>query len=201
MSDNNGQITVIKRQVTKATNQAKDLVVSNQEEFDIAANLLTDIKKAYKLAEDDRTSITAPINKSLTAINARYKPFKDDLDAAEKIVKSKLGEYQTKVQADLDKKEAELRQKMASNEITPEEAVEQIENEESIGTKVQTRRGSVQFKTVRKVRVTDVTKVPAEYLNNAKVIEAITSAVRSAALDGQQIAGVEVYEEKTIAAS
>lgn len=182
-------------------NKANDLSVSNKEEFEEATNILSDIKAVTKAAEADRKKITAPLNESLKEINSRYKPLKDELSAAERIIKDKVKDYQLEVQAELDAKEAELREKLAEGEITPEEAAGEIENQESIGTSVDTKRGSVQFKTVRKVRVTDVTKVPAEYLNNEKVLEAIVSAVRADALDGKKIAGIEVYEDKQVAVS
>lgn len=199
MSENTKQLTVIKTKTTKVLNRANELSVTNQEEFEDAANILSDMKAVMKEAEADRKTITAPLNEALKNVNGRYKPLKDMLTEAEGIIKKKLATYQSEIQAKLDEEEAELRKQMAAGEVTPEEAVSEMENKESIGSSFDTKRGSVQFKKVRKVRVTNVAKVPANYLNDPKVLEAITSVVRQDALDGVKIAGVEVYEDKVVA--
>lgn len=56
---------------------------------------LKEIKKLRKELEQKRTSITAPINKALKEINALFKPAKDWLSQAERLMKTKLLEYQT----------------------------------------------------------------------------------------------------------
>lgn len=194
------QITIIKSKTTRVVNRANDLTVSNQQEFEEAANILTDMKSVLKEAEKDRTSITKPLNDALKKINEKYKPMSNAIKDAEKIVKKKLADYQAEVQKELDRKEEKLRKDMVAGNVSPEQAVEQMENQESIGTSHDTKRGSVQFKKVKKVRITDMAKVPVKYFNDPKVIEALTSVVRQDALDGVEIAGVEVYEESQVAA-
>lgn len=56
---------------------------------------LKEIKKLRKELEQKRTSITAPINKALKEINALFKPAKDWLSQAERLMKTELLEYQT----------------------------------------------------------------------------------------------------------
>jgi len=197
--DNKKQLTIIKSKTTRVLNRANELSVTNQQEFDEAANVLSDMKAVAKLVKADKEKLTKPLNEALKEARGRYKPLEDELKAADRIIKDKLADYQSEVQAELDAKEAELREKMAKGEVTPEEAVGEMENQESIGTSVDTKRGSVQFKTVRKVRVTDVTKIPANYLNDERVLAAVLTAVRQDALNDVAIAGVEVYEDKQVA--
>lgn len=194
------ELTIIKGKTTRVLNKANELEVSNSKQFDYAANILSDIKAVSKIVKADKEKLTKPLNEALKEARGRYKPLEEELKSAEAIVKDKLSVYQEEVDAKLKEEEAELKKKLADGDISPEDAVASIENSESIGTSYDTDKGSIQFKTVRKVRVTDVTKIPVEYLNNDKVLAAITSAVRQDALDGKEIDGVEVYEDRSVAA-
>jgi hypothetical protein len=70
----------------------------------------------------------------------------------------------------------------------------------TMGSSVSGAKGTVNFRMVRVVKIVDVTKIPAKYLNDEKVLDAIKSAVRTDVLNGTKVDGVEIAEEKQVAA-
>jgi hypothetical protein len=79
-------------------------------------------------------------------------------------------------------------------------AMRKMDDIETMGSSVEGNKGSVNFRMVRVVKIVDATKIPAKYLNDEKVLEAIKSAVRTDVMNGTLVDGVEVVEEKQIAA-
>jgi len=75
-------------------NCVEGLEVTNDEEFAIATDLLKKIKGRIKWLEDDRKSITVPINQSLKLINGKYKPSSEILARiAKKLDSEKIVPY------------------------------------------------------------------------------------------------------------
>lgn len=195
------QLTQYKSKTTRVSNRVADIEITDQETLSTATDILSDIKSTQKAIKADKEKLTKPLNQVLRDIRAKYKPFETDLKEAESGIKSKMADYQEQVERELAEKEAEVEEQLESGEITPEKAAQSMEQQDAIGTSFESKKGKVQFKTRKAVRVTDVKKVPVEYLNDPRVLTAITTAVRKDALDGKSIPGVEVYEERSIAAS
>lgn len=73
--------------------------ITNLEEFNSANELLTKWKEELKRIDADEKAITAPINKSLRDLRAKYKPVKDRCNIAITILRDSLNEYKRKEDA------------------------------------------------------------------------------------------------------
>lgn len=93
----NPNLSVIEKHNPEVSGRAGELVamaerceIETVEDLEKASDLLRFIKTTYKKAEDERKSITDPINKSVKALNAKFKTITDPLSAAEEKVKAKI---------------------------------------------------------------------------------------------------------------
>jgi colicin import membrane protein len=85
------------------------------------------IKTLAKQVEDKRTAITGPINDALREVNALFKPAKDWLAQAEKLLKGKLLDYQSEqtriareAQAKADEEARKQREKLEQQAVKAE---------------------------------------------------------------------------------
>lgn len=109
------------------------MVIDSHETYELAADELKAIKSKAKTIEDQRTSITGPINKALKAVNDLFRGPSDYLAQAEKIIKTKMIGYTTeqeRIAAEAQRKaEAEIRAEQAriAKEAADREAAAQAE--------------------------------------------------------------------------
>lgn len=87
--------------------EAEALVIDSDEMYEIGAESTKVIKALAKKVEEQRTSITKPLNEALKSTNAHFKQFSDVLESAEKTLKTKLVTYVT--EQDRKRREEEQR--------------------------------------------------------------------------------------------
>jgi hypothetical protein len=193
-------LTPAKRQVTTVSNQAGDLLIDSQESLSTATDILSKIKTSAKEIEKRKKEITDPLNASLKSARALFKPLEDDLATAERTIKGKMLDYSNEVEAAAAKAAAKLEDRVERGTMRTDTAMRKMDDIETIGSSVQGAKGSVQFRIVRNVKIVDPTKIPLKYLMNEKVMDALKTAVRTDVLNGTKVEGVEIVEEKQIAA-
>jgi hypothetical protein len=130
MNETNGTpvaaTTIVRRYEPKATvliRQVEDLVVSNDEEDQVAANLLVKVRGMYKEADAEKKKITDPLNQALTATRALFERILGPLGKSDKIVNQKIGDYRT---AKKRKHDEEQRQKREEEESAAEAAQKKL---------------------------------------------------------------------------
>jgi len=140
---------------TELTNRADDLIASvgraeinSPENENKGGDLLKMLKTIVKSAEDDRTSITGPINASLKLINAKYKEITNPVNAAIKVLNKKMVDYkleqqriaQEKERIEREEREAKVLEKAAELESQgkDEAAAEVVEAAEVASETTQT---------------------------------------------------------------
>lgn len=198
--DQKAALTPVKRQVTTISNQAGDLIIDSPESLEAATDILSKIKTSAKDIESRKKQITDPLNKALKSARELFKPMETDLATAEKTIKDKMLDYSEEVEEAARKEAAKLEDRVERGTMRTDTAMRKMDEIETVGSSVKGARGSVQFKTVRDVEITDVKKIPAKYLLNEKVMDAIKTAVRTDVLNGTKVEGVKIIEKKTIAA-
>jgi len=196
---NNTNLAPLKAQVTKLSNRANDLTVENDVQMSEANNILSDLKKVKKQITSRKEEITKPLNEALKSARALFKPVEDDFETAERIIKDKMLDYHTEQERLREEAEAKIEARREKGTLRDETADRKLGELDEVEKTVASDKGATTFKTVRKVRITDVSLVPKEYLQNDKVMDAILTAVRKDALEGYPIAGVEVYDDKQVA--
>lgn len=193
-------LTPVKRQVTTISNQAGELMIDSQESLSQATDILSKIKSSAKDLKSRKEEITNPLNAALKSARSLFKPLEDDLATAERTIKDKMLDYSNEVEEEARKKAAKLEDRVERGTMRTDTAMRKMDEIETVGSSVQGANGSVQFRTVRNIKIVDPTKIPLKYLSNEKVLAAISAAVRTDVLNGTKVDGVEIVEEKQIAA-
>ena len=192
----NKNLIIVKNNVTKATNAADELVIKNNEELSKATELLVKIKLVAKQVKQEMEKLTKPAKAIIAEAKAKYEPFLDNCEQAEAIVKQKMVAYNLEVQAEARKAEEKILQDFGVGKIKKIETVaKKIDEIEKTQSSVHVDQGSVQFKTIKKVRIVNPNLVPDEYWILNEVL------IRKEALAGKEIPGVEIFEEQIVASS
>lgn len=115
----------------------KAFSISNLGEFSEANAMLSQWKDRLKQVDTDEKNITAPINKSLKEIRAKYKPIKEQCEQAILIIKNALNEYKRIEEA---KREADRMaiEDLAKNGASMSELVELVDEAPSLGGRLTT---------------------------------------------------------------
>lgn len=180
--------------MTKIENTVGSLTIETQEDYAQAADVVAKLKELGSSIKDTKEAITKPLNESLKNIRTLFKPIEDQFENAEMVVKSKILAYKKKVDEEARAKEAKIAEKLEQGKMKLETAEKKMDAIERVEQTTRGKVGEVQIRKVRKVRITDETKIPRQYLVPDMV------AIRKDALAGVPIDGVEVYEEETVAA-
>lgn len=193
-------IVPMKRKITTAVNVANNLTIDSNEALVAATDGLGIIKKLSKLVTKAEKGERDPLNKELAEISKKYKPLKSDLETGERIIKDKMLDYESEIEAERAKKAEKLEARVEKGTMRVDTAMRKMDDLQTVDSTVSGLSGSVQFRTVRKVKVVDPTKIPLKYLMNEKVLDAIRVAVSTDVLNGTKVDGVEIVEEKQVAA-
>lgn len=196
----NINLTPVKRQVTTISNQAGDLYIDSTESLSQATDILSKIKTASKDVKNRKEEITKPLNEALKSARSLFKPLEDDLSVAEKTIKTKMLDYSNEVERKAAEQAAKLEKRVEKGTMRVDTAMRKMDDIETVGSSVQGENGSIQFRTVRNIKIVDPTKIPLKYLMNEKVLAAISASVRTDVLNGTKVDGVEIVEEKQVAA-
>lgn len=208
------ELTVLKGQVTKLENLANEITIATPEENAAATELKAKLKEIGKTLKDRKEEITGPLNAALKSARALFAPLEERYETAETIVGKKLIAYKQKVEAEaraeeakiaakLEAERAKLEAEVEAGKITAEKAEakldvklqkaeEKLESVEKVDKTVQTAHGQVQFRKIKKVRITNEELIPRYYL----VVD--TVKVRRDVLAGMDVPGAEIYEEETV---
>lgn len=191
-----------------------DYAVTNAEQFQGGAEHLRIIKSMQKELETQEKAITKPMNDAKTAVISFFRPFKTRLAVAESAVKRGLTSWKSEQdriarekqrevdeQARKERVELEKQSREADEKGRPARAANledrAAEHVAPIVTSGAPKAEGVSFRKIWKWRITDVNRIPREYLMVDKT--KIGGVVR--ALKGDTaIAGVQVYSEDVPAA-
>jgi len=192
-------------------------VIFTDQDNEKASDLVKFIKTAFKKSEDDRKSITDPLNAVIKNINARYKQFTDPLANAETKVKTLMLAYsqeKRRKQAEEERiaREQEQARLLALAEaeeakgdvLAAETAIEQAVEVEQAPTQVQTPatvRGDFgSTSSVKKTWTFEVTDIKALANANPALVIENSVAIREQIRQGvREIPGVKIYEKESIA--
>lgn len=99
-----------------ALKNAQELVIAGDDDCRLAKEDWVKHRETQKIVEDDRTSLTGPINDALKQINAIYKESATDLTAARDLLNQKVQTYQQEQEQIRLKAEREAQEKARKEE-------------------------------------------------------------------------------------
>jgi hypothetical protein len=188
------ELAPIKSQISKVISSANSLEIKNRDGLNNAVDILSKVKRIGNTIKAKKESIIKPINESLKSIRELFRPLEDEWSEAEMIIKEKMNVFNELEEEKARIKEAKITEKVESGKMSMEKAANQLE-EIQPEKKIESKNGSVQFKTYRDVIIEDESKLPYKYLVPDRV------RIRRDALSGVIIEGVKVVEKKQIAVS
>lgn len=149
------QLEKIQKDLPSVVQQSKALKITSPKELEDATELLSSFNRFNDALIADREKITKPLNEALKEVRAKYKPTETSLAEAIGIVRTKMGQYQMLLLAE-QKKTAD---KLAKGELSLEDATLSVPVQ-----KVATQSGSIAFKAIATLKITDAKKIPSKYL-------------------------------------
>lgn len=194
---------------------AEEAWIDSQITMETGVELDNKIRQALKKLEDERKSFTAPLNDTMKKINARFKPLKDQLEAARTAIQGKIGAYRRE-QERIRQEEAERERKAQEEAILAEAQRLEAEGKTEEADKVVDQApaipnipppsqpsmvrgessGTASFIKEGRWTLVDLSKVPLMYLQLNE--SAINKAVRPSVENGgiRDIPGLEITEEE-----
>lgn len=135
------EVDAVAQQVADAQAKADALRVSNDAEAQVAADVLREIQRRRKAAEDKRKELTGPILEAKKRIDQEFKDAQAPFDAADRIVRDKLGTYtaeqerirreeEERLERERRERERKAREEREAQERAERERREQAEREE-----------------------------------------------------------------------
>jgi len=174
--------------VTTLTTQANAVVITGQQDLDVAGQLLIEVKRRYKELDSQRKTITNPIDAAKKAVMDLFRNPLLQLEKAESVIKNAIIKYDDeqkeiarKQQLELQKladQEAERQKKLLDAKIQRAEASGKVEKAEELAiqkemivpiaapvvTPTIEQPAGVSYKTIWSAEVTDISQVPREYM-------------------------------------
>lgn len=208
--------------VGAATAAAKAIVVDSQEMYEFADAQLVEVKRSAKLIEAKRKEIVDPINKAKDAVQALFRPVLDDLAEAESCYKRAMLTYQQEQdrkrrdeQAKLDEEARREREKLET-QAAKAAAKGHAEKAEvlaataavvtaPVATSTYVAPKGLSVKRTWKARVVDKAALlraaldRPEFLHIVEIDGAALDKLAKAMEGHVPLAGVECYEEESIA--
>jgi len=203
------QMEKVESNVLSLVEQADGFIVEDVLGAECASDFLKQIKDTEKKIEAKRLEFTAPLNKSLKAINATFKHPKEQLAEAKKIVANKIllwrsieAEKIRKVEEEARKVEAEKVKKIqealkaevdAKKKQAMIEELIKAEEPKPIIEKQETTIGNTQARKIWSFEVIDFSKVPDKYkeIDKTEVNVSIRAGER-------EVNGLRIYQKEIL---
>ena len=188
--ENDQELAVVKNNTLQLGDYANALVIKTDEDNRTAINMLANVKDMARQAETKRKLIVDPYNGLIKSINNYFRPLTDTLANCESAIKRKIMAYQQEIADKAEKARMATMKKIEEGKITLEQGVKKLEKVAEPEKTVRSAEATMTFREVKKVEITDASKLPREYLipDEAKI--------KKVALAGVQIPGVQVVIEK-----
>lgn len=190
------------RKLAEVKAQAEALEVKDDQSASHATAIAGEVKRLGKAVEDRRKAITGEPNRFIKAVNGMAKMFTDPAAQIERLLKGKIGQYQTQKELERRKREEAMRkaqeelyrrqqQEAKAAHVEPPPPPAPIPVKEETVTRAETG-AAAHIRREWKGTVVDPEQVPREYCSpdQKKINEAVKLGVR-------EIAGVEIKEEVT----
>ncbi len=184
------EIVVIEKKVSLQEQKAEALVIKTEADMSKAVVMLSEVNKVADGVKTEKEKIVKPLNEALKAERARWAPIETACTNAVATIRQKMMSYQKKLDAEIAEKKAKIIDRVDRGTLRVETAVDKMEALPDAAASVMTTAGSIQWRTVKKLVITNEKMIPREYLdvNEVRIKEALKA--------GKVVPGAEMIEEK-----
>jgi hypothetical protein len=186
-----GDLDADQRDADEALGHLRELAIANSNDQAFASEILLDVKAKHSELEKRRKSVVQPLNGVIRTVNGWFKPVRDRLEEAERILKGKIAEY--------------LEAQERANEEALQAAADAETGEEASSALAQvapvTTAPGTSTRKVWRWEIVNTDAVPREFLTVDE--QALAKYVRAAKESGGApygIPGIRFYQETKIVA-
>ncbi len=186
----NKSIAIVEKKVSKQEAEATALIIKDESTMEKAVTMLSEANKVSDALAIDKDKILDPAKAVVKEINDRYKPAETILKNVIATIRTKMMEYQKKVDAENKAKEQKLLDRVDRGTMKNETAARKVEELPQAAAPVTTSAGMVQWMIVKKLVIEDEKKIPREYLDINEV------RIKAAIKEGKVVPGAKMIDEK-----
>lgn len=181
---------VVQAEASVYEKKALELMIQSTADMEFAVTLLSETNKVADRVEKEKEKVTVPLNEALKAERARWKPIETACANAVAMIRSKMMEFQKKIDTENKAKEEKLMARVEKGTMRVDTAIAKLEAMPDAKASVVTESGMVQWTTVKKLVIENELLIPREYLvvDQVKVKEALKA--------GKSVPGAILIEEK-----
>lgn len=165
---------IIKKEISPLVIKAQALTINNTDDLKQATEILSQLNIRLKAVTDEKEKVTKPINEALKAERLRWKPIETDLEGAIKVIRDAMSAYQTEITRKQTEDEAKIANRIGTGKgkIKIETAATKLDALDKPVESVQAQSGSLKFRPKEQLKITDIKKIPREYLlpNEAAIL-------------------------------
>ena len=170
---------------------AGSLTITTPEQNVLVIERKAKLNKLGKEVKAEKEKATKPLNEALRTVRSWWAPLEEMIEEGEKIFSRALLTYKSKVEEEARKKEAQIAARVEKGTMRLDTAERKLEQVQHVEKHADTEFGRVQFRKVKRVRITNPDLVPDEYwiIDQVKLNEAVLR-------QGIQVLGTEIFEEE-----
>lgn len=190
---NKSEIVKLEKQIVPSLGKALEITIKSSSDMVVASETLSKINKYADTVKDSKEKITKPLNESLKAVREMFKPLETKLSEAISCIRTEMSIYQTEQLriAEIEKQKIASRIGDGKGKIKLETAINKMADVDTPDNKVSTDSGRVTFKTTYELVITDISKIPRNYLIPDEKM--ITLALKG----GKSVGGCELKSIQT----
>lgn len=163
---NEKELIPIKTKISLIAQEVKNIDITDSISMKRAVEVLSQMNRYSDTVKTKKEELTKPINITLKNIRLMFKPVEEIYDESISILRKKMSDYQT---AELKTREEEAlrianRVGEGKGKLKVETAINKIESLDKPEEAVSTDSGTVKFRTVKELEITDETLIPRKYL-------------------------------------
>lgn len=180
----------IKKEVSVFEEKANSLIIENEDELNIAVELLSNTNRVLDKLTDEKNKVARPLLDAINAERVRWKPFELSIKTAIDTIRQKMTAYKKLVDEKRIIEEERILKRVEKGSIKVETAVNKLAKLPEVQTTVSTSEGSIQWRGVQRLVVDDISLVPHSFfdLNEKRLLDALKA--------GFEISGAHIEIEK-----
>lgn len=184
----------LEKEIVPFVERHQKIVIKDMRGMKTATSILSQLNQYNDKVTEEREKLTRPLNESLKAARALFKPLETRLSDSIASIRSAMSLYQTESIRKARDEEARIAARVAPGKgnLSMDTAMKKIDSIEKPVEKVNTEDGTVKFRTVQRLKIIDASRIPRQYLvvDEKAVLEALKA--------GTKVDGAEVVEEQVV---
>ena len=137
---------IIIKEISPLLLKVKQLEITDNTSLTKATGYLSDLNSKLDSIIEDKEKITKPINASLKEIREKYRPIETKLKELIDLIRAKMSEYATALDAKRKAEEVKIEAKLESGKLNVMQALNKLDANTTVRCNTVTDRGAGKFR-------------------------------------------------------